>query len=103
MMKEARKMPGMPLSLATGFEVRINDTEVPCYRRVEPRRWHHRRGYADRVNKKWKKRFGVVGFAPLIPDGTYYTAGRVLVMSSKTLNLMRRAMDCDDSNVQSRL
>ena len=80
-----------------GLRVQINDTVVPCYRRVDPKRWHHRRGYAERINKKWKRRFGVVGTLPLIPYGTFYQAGPVLVMNSETLIRMKALMSLDGS------
>ena len=48
--------------------------------------------YAARVNKKWRKRFGVIGSAPLIKHGSYIQAGRTLFMTSATLAALKKSM-----------
>lgn len=68
-----------------GFDIFINDSTIPVYREVIPSAWHRGRNYAKRVNKKWRKRFGVIGTSPLIKRGSYIQMGRTLVMSSETL------------------
>lgn len=78
------------MSRLTGFDIITNDATVPLFREVTARDWHRRRAYASRVNKKWKKRFGVIGHGPLIKDGDYIQFGRTLVMSSKTLEFLKR-------------
>ena len=80
-----------------GIPVHINDVQVRRpVRQVKRRMWHRRRCYADRVDKKWLKRFGTeVG--PMIRDGEVLSmpapsmspfkptdGRRVLVMNSTT-------------------
>lgn len=75
-----------------GFDIIVNDRTVPLFREVAQRDWHRQRSYATRVNKKWRKRFGVIGSAPLIKHGTYIQAGRQLFMTSVTLKSLKESM-----------
>lgn len=76
-----------------GFDIIINDTPGPAYRKVVPSAWHRGRNYAKRVNKKWRKRFGVIGIEPLLKNGQWIKSGRVLVMSSATLAMLKSQIE----------
>lgn len=52
-----------------GMPILINDMQVRRpVKQVNRRMWHRRRCYADRVDKKWLKRYGTE-LRPLIADG----------------------------------
>lgn len=89
-------MIGVTKSLG-GVPVFINDAQAPVYRTVVPKAWHRRRGYSARVNKKWCKRFGVIGQGMLIPDGSYIVIptvpfGNFLCMNSATFADLKRRL-----------
>lgn len=75
-----------------GLDIVINDMTVPKYRTVPARNWHRRRNYANRVEKKWRKRFGVIGREYVIKTGSYLHAGRMLVMNSETLATIKKTL-----------
>lgn len=79
------------------IHVFINDDSYPVYRKTVPKRWHDRRGYAMRVNKKWRKRFGVIGRDMVIPNGQIIgnpsgLLGKRLFMNSTTFADIKRRL-----------
>lgn len=68
-----------------GLAVLVNaqTTRTPV-RRLLFRRWHNRRIYAERVQKKWNRRFGFTT-SYLIPDGDVMRMGGAVVVNPNTL------------------
>lgn len=81
------------VSLVYGMEVMINDrmVSVPA-RQLERKKWMRRGVYFDRINKKWRKRFGTK-LEPFIADGRVISGMGVLFMNSRTLDKLRKQID----------
>lgn len=84
-----------------GIPIHINDlVGMRPVREVKLRRWHRRRCYATRVNKKWRAKYGMEP-RKLLRDGRILEihmpvfgdrARRVLMMNSTTYQQMKCAL-----------
>ena len=64
-------------------------------RQLVPRKWHRwshgeQRGYAARVNKKWRKRYGTVP-----NEDQVIVTPEAIIVSQKTLNMLREIASKD--------